>query len=183
MLVVRYSAKTLNSYGLWPLPYPKMFSFNSLSQEIQYVLQLSWNCCEIIILLALFTCVLPDRQQFSPLGNTWLPVISESSFSPTGWTCTSACKTKSSLPLCSDCSHVSFWPLVTLELQVIFCRAILVLMGHYVLLIWERWTSVSVAVAVYWGFVWNGKKKSQYCLIIKDKIWKQTFKGQILHFT
>lgn len=42
-----------------------------------------------------------------------------------------------------------FDPVVTVESQMVFCRAILVLFMHYVLLIWDRWRLVSVPVTVY----------------------------------
>lgn len=62
--------------------------------------------------LALLTCLPPRQTAVLPSGihAAGLPAISESFtfFSHAGWTCTSACKTKSTLPLCSDSSLVSF---------------------------------------------------------------------------
>lgn len=100
---------------MWFLPYSNVFLLFffeqafvvdkiSTSVDLETVVRFSFY-------LGLFICIPPNRQQFSPwVHATHLIVFSKSLafFSHVGWTSISACKTKSSLRLCSDSSHVSF---------------------------------------------------------------------------
>lgn len=99
-----------------------------------------WNSSAILVLLGFVHLSAPIQIAVLPSGLplSRLPAISESFtfFSCAAWTYVPTCKIKSPLPLSSDSSHFIFNLIVTAESQVIFCWAVLTLLGHYVLLIW-----------------------------------------------
>lgn len=144
-----------------------------------------------LFFLAMFTCLPWDRTAFSLVGFVLMVPLWSASFtfvSCAGWTYTSACKMESSLPLCSDSRHVSFLtPSSFWSHGIYFAELFWHCLG--VMCFWyeEGEHSVNVNFCCSYcllGFIWNGKKKKTYlsiCPMVKDKIWKQTFKDQILH--
>lgn len=147
----------------------------------------SWNSCEILVLLG-YVQLPPLRQDSSsPL---WDSCCCDQQEFHIRYLCRlnlHLCLQNGIIPasLFRQQSCFLFDPIVTLELWNIFCRVILALSGHYVLLMWGRRTQCECQLLLQFLFTrvhpkWK-KKPLNICPMVKDKIWKWTFKDQVLH--